>query len=169
MRTFWSDVKSLLGFETPQPTDVLHDQPLVVQPNNFPTIRALFSLEADVFDYIMQGWKTHKRPDQSLATGPSEFVADIVRAYRDAIPKKPKRQRKKSNDTITAQIASTNGTRKDRLLTVPEAAKLVGIGESTLYALCQHGKIRHYRFGKFIRVYENDALGYIRRMAKEAK
>jgi excisionase family DNA binding protein len=53
--------------------------------------------------------------------------------------------------------------RMDRLLTVPEAARLLGVSTSFLYHHTAAGKIKHYRVGRALRFDESQLAEWLRK------
>jgi excisionase family DNA binding protein len=51
----------------------------------------------------------------------------------------------------------------ERLLTADEVAKLLGVCRATVYALCEHGELRHARVSNAIRIAPTDVEAFLSR------
>ncbi len=62
--------------------------------------------------------------------------------------------------TLELQSARSQGAVWRRLLSVREAARLLGVCTSTVYKLCAEGKLRHVRISNAIRISESALAAY---------
>jgi len=45
-------------------------------------------LSEELLEYLKAAWRTHRRPDGSFASGPSQFVEDLIAQHRGRQSKK---------------------------------------------------------------------------------
>lgn len=73
--------EATLSTKRDKPTKPTESTKATGRPRRSPYVRVHLTLDETVAHQLEEAWRTHRRPDGSLASGPSAFVEDLISAH----------------------------------------------------------------------------------------